>query len=35
MAKIEWKYLTGDLIVTVRGRDKNERFMTFEFTCYA
>lgn len=30
-----WQYMAGNLRVKVKARDENEKFATFEFTCFA
>ena len=34
MWKHEWKYMKGNVIVTVQALDENEDKQTFEFSCF-
>lgn len=32
--KTNWHYMTGNVEITVRAKDENERFQKFTFPCY-
>ena len=32
--KLNWKYMKGNIKVTVQAKDENEDFQIFTFTCY-